>query len=244
MCPWTHHMITALKCKKKWSDLLLILCCPCFLSLCFDLTPPFGLWCGSNLHSSLLRFSFLTLHIILLSAFISLLAVSLPCPHHSPDPLFFPCHYSLLFLHPSIQTIIITFITPLPLFLPLPPPHSSFIRYPPACSGWIPGAWVGTPRQCLLRQAAAPGAPVWVVQPSELSAAGQRPGFYRLRHQVHRAGQPRGLLGWLPERSPAGGPKGGFHYWLPEDGSRSGGCPPADQCGPGWLWGRPKAPES
>lgn len=79
-----------------------------------------------------------------------------------------------------------------------PPPSPSIIRHPLACSGRVPGARVGTPWWCILRQTAAPGAAVWVVQPSQLTASCQRPGFHRLRHQVHRAGQPRGLLGWLP----------------------------------------------
>lgn len=163
----------------------------------------------------------------------------------------FPCCIFALIIHflPFTLPTIISHLTPppttpLPHFpSPLPPP-SSIIRYPPARPGRIPGAWVGTPQRCLLGQAAAPGAAVWVIQPSQLTPACQRPRFHRLRHQVHRTGQPGGLLGWLPKWSSAWGPEGSLHHWFPENGCRHRGHPPADQCGSGWLRGGPKDSES
>lgn len=160
---------------------------------------------------------------------------------------FFPFLALIIHFLPFTLPTIISLLTPPPT-TPLPhfpsPLPSSIIRYPPARPGRIPGAWVSTPQRCLLGQAAAPGAAVWVIQPSQLTAACQRSRLHRLRHQVHRAGQPWGLLGGLPEWSSARGPEGSLHHWLPENGSRHRGYPPPDQCGPGWLRGGPKDSES
>lgn len=138
-----------------------------------------------------------------------------------------------LFPYLSISTLPLIF-TPV---LILPPPHPcwpllfsppSIIRYPPACPGRVPGARVGAAGRSLLQQAPAAGAAVWLVQSGQLAAAGQRPGLHRLRHQVHRAGQPGGFLGRLPEWGAAGGPEGRFHHRLPEDGGRFRRCPSFD----------------
>jgi len=160
-------------------------------------------------------------------------------PHHSlSGPLLSLKKKNVFPLSTLLHHIVTLFFPPL-----LPPPPPSIIRNPPACPGRIPGAWFGPPPGRLVGQAAAPGASVWVVQQSQLAASCQRPGIHRLRHQLHRAGQPRGLLGWLPERRSAGGPEGSLHHRLPEDGSRRGGRPPADQRGPGRLRGGPVAAE-
>lgn len=143
----------------------------------------------------------------------------------------------------SFPSFITALLTPHFQTLLCLPPLTTIIRYSPSSSGRVPGAWVSTTRWRLLRQAAAAGATVRVVQSSQLAAAHQRPGLHRLRHQVHRAGEPWGLLGWLPERSAFGGPKGGFYHRLPEDGCRVGGRPPSNQCGPRRLRGRPKVAE-
>ncbi len=211
----------------------MILSCPCFSSLCFLSL------CYVGLFNFTILFFFLNLPCNLSSFILTL---------HCCLFLFPPPVLIIYFPSSTFPTIISFLNSPLPhcppSFPSLPPPHSSIIRYPPARSGWILGTWVGTPRQRLLGQAAAPGAAVWVVQPSQLAASCQRPGFHRLWHQIHRAGQPWGLLGWLPERRSSGGPEGSLHYWLPEDGSRHRRRPPADQCGPGWLWGGPEAAAS
>lgn len=150
-------------------------------------------------------------------------------------PLCSPYHYSLSPLSPFCHS---------PFCPSLLPPPSAIIRYPPACPGGIPGARISTAQRRRLGQAAATGAAVWVVQSSEFAAACQRPGIHRLRHQVHRAGQPRGFLEWLPERSSAGGPEGSIHHGLSEERSGLRGRAPADQCGPRRLRGGPKAAES
>lgn len=208
------------------SCLIMISSCLRFSSLCLNfLTPPFlsVMWASRIwLLTSYNTFRNLS------SSFSPLAAV---CFFSLSSPLSSLCLYSLSPLnsppphcHPYI----------LQLLLPL-----SIIRCPPARQGWIPGTWVGTPWWCLLGQAAAPGATVWVVQPSQYAASFQRPRFHRLWHQVHRAGEPWRLLEWLPEWSSSGGPEGSLHHWFPEDGSRLGGRPLADQCGPGWLRGGP-----
>lgn len=152
---------------------------------------------------------------------------------------------SFLFHFPSaLPTITLSPHCHSPFCPSLLPPPSAIIRYPPACPGGIPGARIGITQRRRLGQAAATGAAVWVVQSSEFAAACQRPGIHRLRHQVHGAGQPRGFLEWLPERSSAGGPEGSIHHGLSEERSGLRRHAPADQCGPRRLRGGPKAAES
>lgn len=193
----------------------------CFSPLCFGLTTP-------SLSVCFLDISNLTLNFLW----------SFP---------FFP-YTSLFFCFLSpLLTIIIwlrSLLPPYHHFFPPLLPLSSVIRYPPTCPRRILGTRVGAAQRRLLGQAASLGATVWVVQPSQHAASRQRPGFYRVWHQVHRSGQPRGLLGRLPEWRSAGGPQGSLHQWHPEDGSRDWGHPLADQRGPGRLRGRPKATES
>lgn len=213
---------------------LTIVYCSCFSNLCFDF-----LTHSLSIYVVLSNLTF-TAHFFLLFlwTFLTLLSSS----------LYSLCVCLALIIHflPSTPPTIISTshfppTTHSPLFPPLLACPSTIIRCPPARPGWISGAWVSTPRKRLLGQASAARAAVWVVQPSQLTAAFQRLGFHCLRHPVHGAGKPGGLLEWLPEWSSAGGPEGRLHHRLTEDGSRHGGRLPADQCGPGWLWGGPKA---
>lgn len=153
----------------------------------------------------------------------------------------------LKLFHPSSPLSFLAILHCLPPPQPVSPRcflHLAVLRYPPSCPGRVPGARVSAAWRRLLGQAAAAGATVRAVQSSQLAAARQRSGLHCVRHQVHGAGQPRGLLGRLPERSSFGGPKGGFHHGLAEDGCRLRGCPPSDQRGPRRLRGGPEAAES